>query len=277
MGQNSIMTLDDLRKAKVENPALVHDLLSRVGVVKDLEDYLWRKSASELQTTVLTKLKRVKQRSRGIHPSSACKKGVCLKKVFYDCVEELVSNSEYNRNYELTWDIGTFLHELHQAYFTDMFGSQFRAEVPISKPELLLKSSTDGIFDCSNYRSVLEMKSIKEGGNYGWEKIQAKPFEDNVRQAHFYMWMLDIPFGNILYICKNTSDYKEHAFAFDDVIWDDIVNNVINPVVAAVNGGPMVEAKPGWGCKMCGYKHGCPDSKRSSNDARSIESWPTYS
>jgi hypothetical protein len=270
----NLLTLDDLRLVYPTNPDLVTTHLHQIGVVKDLEDYLWRLSELEQPTSMLFKLTRSKKRSKGIHPSTACKKGVCLKRVYYDCVDEVQPNAEYDRASQLTWDMGTFYHELHQEYFRQMYGEQFKAEVTLENKDWLIHSRTDGIFSFTNYRMVLEMKSIKEGGNYGWEKIQKKPFEDNIRQAHFYMWLGDIPFGLILYICKNNSQYKEHTFAFDDAIWSDIKENVLDPVILAVNKtGPMVEAKPGWGCKYCGYRHGCPEGKRGSYDNSAVEAW----
>jgi hypothetical protein len=241
-----------------------------------MEDFLWRNAEAEKGITLNVELKRKAGRSKGIHPSAACKVGACLLKLYYDCTSEVEPKTSYDGQSFLTWDIGTILHELHQTYFHLMYGDQFSSEVYLSDTDLLIHSSTDGLFSFTQYRAILEMKTIKENGNYGWEKIQIRPFEDNVRQTHFYMKLADVPFSLLLYICKNNSQYKEHAFAFDSAIWASIRNDIVDPVVKAVKENKATAAAPGWACKMCSYKHGCPSVKRSNHEVPGTTTWGRY-
>lgn len=258
---NTIRTIGELNHALENSFDVVQHYEAQVTVEEDLSNYLKWLSDNEVTTQVVTKLKRYKKRSLGIHPSSAAKKGVCLLKLYYECTHEVApGNDSYDQKAQLTWDIGTLLHETYQEWFRDMYGDQFQAEVPLKSSDGFIKSSTDGIFNFTNYRFILEMKSIKEGGNYGWEKIQAKPFEDNVRQAHFYMKLADVPFALLLYINKNAGEFKEHTVTFNQSIWDDLEQNVVTPVVeAAFRGGPRVNAKKSWSCRWCPFQHGCPE------------------
>lgn len=257
---DTIRTIDELHQALETNFNLVQHYQSQVTVEEDLCNYLKWLSDNEVTTEIHSKLKRAKTRAKGIHPSSACKKGVCLLKLYYECTHEVEpSTDSYNQKSQLTWDIGTLLHEMYQQWFRDMYGDQFTAEVPLRSSDGYIKSHTDGVFNFTYYRFVLEIKSIKEGGNYGWEKVQAKPFEDNVRQAHFYMKLADAPFALLLYVNKNAGEFKEHAVAFNQAIWDEL-EETIQPVIdAAYLNGPPVRATKTWACRWCHFKHNCPE------------------
>ena len=259
--QDTIRTISELQQAVEKNYALVQHYLSQVTVEEDLCNYLKWLSDNEVTTDVLSKLKRKKVRAPGVHPSSASKKGVCLLKLYYECTNEVKPGTEaYNQKSQLTWDVGTILHDTYQKWFQDMYGEQFKFEVPLVDKNLSITSSTDGIFSFKHYRFILEMKSIKEGGNYGWEKVQAKPQEDHVRQSHFYMKLADVPFALIFYMNKNAGEFKEHAVMFNQALWDEMENQVVAPVIsAAFQKGPEVQAAPGWHCRWCLYQQGCPE------------------
>jgi CRISPR/Cas system-associated exonuclease Cas4 (RecB family) len=256
---DTVRTIDELQQALDSNFELVRHYLSQVTVEEDLCNYLKWLSDHGVTTEVTVHLKRQKIRAPGIHPSSASKKGVCLLKLYYECTNQVKPTAEaYSQKTQMTWDVGTMLHDLHQHWLKEMYLDQFQAEVPLKEGHI--NSHTDGIFDFTHYRFILEMKSIKEGGNYGWEKVQAKPMEDNVRQAHFYMKLANVPYALIFYMNKNAGEFKEHAVMFNQALWDEMEMEVINPVIsAAYKKGPAVEASPGWHCRQCLYQAGCPE------------------
>lgn len=275
-----IRTLEELQMALDVEPAMVEHYRSQVTVDKDLKAYLKWLSDNEVMTHVDVDLRRDKGRDLGIHPSAACKDGVCLLKLYYDCTHTVKPNRKYVQESQMTWDIGTMLHCVLQTWLKRMYGDdQFQEEVSLKDDKLRIKSHTDGLFTFSKYRFILEIKSIKEGGNYGFEKVQLKPMKDNVRQAHFYMYLADAPFALLFYLCKNNSKWKEHPVVFDFGLWDQILGDVVRPVIdAAYNGGPMVEAQPGWGCKWCDYEHSCASAKSyksrgEANAAKQARQW----
>jgi CRISPR/Cas system-associated exonuclease Cas4 (RecB family) len=255
---NVLRTLEELDWARQNNPAVLEHYLGQVTILEDLKKYLRFLDDNEITTTLTTELKRHKRREKGIHPSSACKKNVCLLKLYYECTFAIEPAKKFDAQSQLTWDIGTMLHVMLQTHLKAMYGEQFQYEVPLRRGAI--KSSTDGLFSFTNYRFILEIKSIKEGGNFGWETIQAKPMEDNVRQAHFYMWLANVPMALLFYINKNGSEFKEHAVVFDPDTWSEIERDVLQPVVSTVyENGPMVPARPGWHCKWCDFAHSCPE------------------
>lgn len=258
---DTIRTIGELQKAVAEDYKLVTHYLSQVTVEDDLCNYLKWLSDNEVSTEVAVELGRRKTRPTGIHPSSACKKGGCLLKLYYECTNEVQPGAEaYSQKSQMIWDLGTALHAIHQKWFSEMYGGQFQSEVQLKSKDGYIKSSADGLLTFTNYRFILEMKSIKEGGNYGWEKVQGKPMEDNVRQCHFYMKLADAPFALIFYMNKNSGEFKEHAVMFNQALWNEMEKEVVNPVIAAAyQGGPMVAATPGWHCRWCLYQNGCPE------------------
>jgi hypothetical protein len=236
--------------------------LSQVTIAQDVEKYFYWLSSSETATTVTTHLKRYGRRALGIHPSAACKPGVCLLSLYYGCTGEIEPHRSYCQESQLTWDLGTLLHDTWQTHLKNMYQDQFQSEVYLSDNTRLIKSSTDGIFTFGNLSFILEMKSIKEGGSFGWDTIQKKPMEGNLRQSHFYMKLANRPFGLILYLNKNKGVFKEHGVAFDPNIWEDIDSNVIRPVVKAVATKTPPAGKPGFDCRSCDYEHSCPDRQK---------------
>lgn len=275
VGSRGIFTIDDLLWAKQHDPALVEECFKQVTIMEDLERYLQWLHDTESQITVVSKLNRWQSRALGIHPSSACKDAACLLKLYYECTGKIPPSRTYNPDDQRTWDIGTLLHDLYQAHFRSMYGDRFEDEVHLENDELHIKSHADGIFSFTMIRAVLEMKSIKEGGNFGWEKIQASPMEDNVRQSYFYMRLKNVPFAIIFYMCKNNGKLKEHPVMFDPAVWQNIVDKTVQPVIAAAyDGGKMVEGKPGWHCKQCSYQYRCPAAQQERTHVKgSTRKW----
>jgi len=255
-----IKTLDDLAAASEED---IQEAAASVSIMGALEEYLEWLSDSETTTIVTAELRRHKRRSLGIHPSAACKPKACLLKLYYGCTGEILPQRAYEEENQRIWDIGTLLHETYQAHFNSMFGDQFQDEVKLVDEALHIKSRTDGLFHFSLVKAILEMKSIKEGGKFGWSTVQNKPEAGNVRQCHFYMKVADAPFANLFYMNKNTGQLKEYVLTFDFDLWDELQTEVVEPVIAAAyEDGPAVEGRPSWDCRWCDYNYACPAVKQ---------------
>jgi CRISPR/Cas system-associated exonuclease Cas4 (RecB family) len=269
----AIRTIEELERAQEKHPAMVEKLFSRVTILPDLEDYLKHLHDNSIDIKFKVHLRRQKERPLGIHPSSACKKGVCPLKLYWECTGEVPPKRGYDKRMQEIWDTGTMLHDRAQYLLEGTYGEQFEKEVGLSIPKLLVIGHTDGIFvfEIDGVRIVLEIKSIKEGGSYGWEKVQLKPMEDNVRQAHFYMKAENIPFGIVFYVAKNTGEFKEHPIMFNQDTWDDL-EKTIKPVVAAVkDGGKIVKAAPSWHCKWCDFQYACTPGRRNSHGKKAFK------
>jgi hypothetical protein len=197
----------------------------------------------------------------GLHPSQWSKSGQCPKKLYYDCTGEVAPSRYVDAEKFLIFDMGTLIHSMLQMHFLNMYADQFKDEVWVHNEELHITGHTDGVFEFSNVRFALEMKSIKEGGNFGFEKVRAAPMEDHIRQCMIYMSALDCPFGLVLYFCKNNSQIKEHVVVWNDAIWQKLVSEALPVIEGAYNKGAVPAGKVGSHCRDCDYYNGCPDGK----------------
>lgn len=262
-----IWTIDDLEWAQENDPDLVEEKFRLVSIQPDVEDYLRYIHDNSIDIKFVTHMRRKQGRKLGVHPSSACKKGVCHLKLYYECTGKLKPKRGYEQRTQEIWDLGTMMHDRLQYLLGQVYGDQFQKEVPLSIPELLVIGHTDGVFEfvVDGIRIVLEIKSIKEGGSYGWEKVQQKPMEDNVRQAHLYMRAKNTPFAIVFYIAKNTGEFKEHPVVFNQDTWADLEKTIVPVVDAVKEGNRTVKASPGWHCKWCDFQHACAPGRRKSH------------
>jgi CRISPR/Cas system-associated exonuclease Cas4 (RecB family) len=270
----TIADLDELRDSEdPKDQEFLKQKFAEVTILPDIEDYLRYIHDNSVPLKVRSCMNRKKKRALGVHPSAASKRDLCPLKIYWDCTQEVEPHRPYNQQNQEIWDLGTMLHDRLQTILELIYGDQFTREVPLSIPELLIVGHTDGVleFEVSGIRIVLEIKSIKEGGQYGWEKVQLKPMADNVRQCTMYMKAKNIPFGIIFYINKNSGLFKEHPIMFDHEIWDDIEKNVL-PVVQAVQSKALVKAKPSWWCKSCDYVKACNPGRREGH-GKGSSSW----
>lgn len=214
------------------------------------------------------------ERKGGLHSSAMAKPGRCKLAHYYDVVQEDDATQSVGMEMQLIFDHGTVLHSLFQTYFLDIYehedgeGNDFVPEVHLQYPELLYSSTHgDGIFDFRDsalgysFRVLLEIKSAKEGGTKGIEHAMRKPFVDNVRQTMQYMKFADIPFGYILYYCKNNGKMYGHLITWDQKMWDSIEAEA-QVVVDAVHAGTPPEPKIGSHCSDCQWRKVCPHGKR---------------
>lgn len=235
-------------------------------ILSDLQRYLaWLNSKEGGRLVGRFDLGHNPLRGLGLHPSVFSKPGTCPLRLYWDITGDVPARESISLKQQLTFDIGTMVHCMLQAFLADMYGEQFAEEVRLRDDSLFIVSSTDGQFDFPNMRFLLEIKTVKEGGDFGWAKVQGKPFPDHLRQLHTYMKLADVPFGLIFYVCKNTSEVKEHPIIWDDAVWKGI-RTQIDPVIQAVKDQKPPEAKASSACKWCPYSHGCPAGKEFLDD-----------
>jgi hypothetical protein len=260
-----ILTIDDLKEA---SPQQVEKALELVTVKNDLFSWLqWLNSPEGAQVESQYKLGH-HDRALGIHPSAIAKVGECLLKLHYDVTGAVEPDRKFNMEDQLTWDTGTLIHSMLQTHFANMYEGNFEPEVWLKNRRLLITSHTDGRFKFKKVRFLLEIKSIKEGGNFGFAKVQDRPFPDNVRQLMTYLRLDNCPFGLLFYFCKNNGQIKEHPVVYDSKVWQALKKNTILPVIQSVEEESPPLPKVGYHCRRCPYFKGCPHGKRHQNDAR---------
>lgn len=220
------------------------------------------------------------ERKLGLHASQLSQKGKCKLSHYYDATEEQAATQTTTLDTQIIYDHGTVIHSLFQTYFLDMFehsdgeGNDFIPEFPVVLPEWYYTSSTDGLLDRGSYRALFELKSVKEGKDdtsYGFAKYLRSPSADHVRQLRQYMKIADVPFGYILYYCKNNGKMKGYTIRWDQEEWDSFYNEELHPVLVAINTKTPPEPKIGFHCKDCQWRIVCPHGKKYTNDKRTKE------
>jgi CRISPR/Cas system-associated exonuclease Cas4 (RecB family) len=245
-------------------------VIKRVGVVDDLKKYIaWLNSADGERIQGVFELGFNGERGLGLHPSAIAKKGVCPLKHYFDCTGEIVSDEVFSSQRQLIFDMGTVMHSMLQTLLVGTYwdGNQFEPEIPLPDTRLLYNSHTDGRFVAPSYSFLTEIKSCKEGGSSGWERVQRSPLRDNVRQLMQYMYIDDTPFGLLLYFCKNNSCMKEWPIAWDEELWAEIEEEAL-PIVEAVEAKERPTPKVGSHCRDCGYLQGCKRGKEHVDGVR---------
>lgn len=253
----AILSIEDFKKASQEE---IDKILSEMYLGHDLNRYLaWLNSHQGDKITGKFDLGYSK-RSLGIHPSSISKKGVCPLRIYFEATGEIEPRKRFRMKDQLVFDLGTMIHFMLQHFFEDMYEENFKAEIPLVDKNLGIKSHTDGRFKWPDFKFLLEIKSIKEGGGYGIDTIRNKPMKEHVRQAHCYMYCDDTPFCNIFYFCKNTSEIVEKPIAWDQNVWDEILSENL-PIIESVKRKERPVAKVGGHCKDCAFLHGCEEGE----------------
>lgn len=266
-----IQTIEDYRNAK---PIDIERCLRQVGVKHDLEQYVaWLNSADGYRIRGEFELGFNGERGLGLHPSALARAGTCPLKHYFDCTGEIVSDEVFRTNWQLIFDMGTIMHAMLQTMLLDMYidpktgHNQFESEISLKSKRLLFNSHTDGRLISPSMRFLLEIKSCKEGGNQGWERVQRSPLKESVRQLMTYMYIDDCPFGCLLYFCKNNSEMKEWVVPWDQKLWDGIEAEAL-PIVEAVENRERPTPKVGSHCRDCGYLNGCKKGKEHVDGIR---------
>jgi len=265
-----LMIIPDLLNA---DQPLIDTFASKVTVLDDL--YAFQRWLQEAKQQIeVNFLLGGEGRANGIHPSSISKVNGCELAWLWELTGEIEKKEKIDPHSQNIFDLGTAMHNVLQTHFHAMYGNQFESEVALKIPELCVTSHADGLFTFSDYRFILEIKTIKEGGSKGWTTVQTAPMEDHRRQAMLYMKAANVPFALMLYFNKNTSRMKEHVIVYDEKVWQSLLKDIEKVIAASKGiGGGHITPRPGYACRWCGYLHACEHGRNKGNGKSSRRSW----
>tara|TARA_Y100000310_G_scaffold315809_2_gene366811 strand:- start:3299 stop:3988 length:690 start_codon:yes stop_codon:yes gene_type:complete len=178
------------------------------------------------------------------HPSSVkgCKRSMYYDRIGTDPIEMVAGSSR------MYMDMGHSLHDLLQGYFSEIPG--FEPEVKIAFPPLNIYGHCDGVF--WNHDWLLEIKTIGESG-YG---TLVKPAIAHIWQIHCYMFALDIPRTQLLYLNRNSGATRLFKIKFSNEIWEE-VTKVLGYVEDHVERKEPPPKEVNYNCKTCKFQHEC--------------------
>jgi CRISPR/Cas system-associated exonuclease Cas4 (RecB family) len=189
------------------------------------------------------------------HPSSM---GGCKRKLYYE--RTAAPREQWGGLQDLLYRLlGHIVHDGLQDFFKKL-RKTFKAEVKIRVPDLHIAGSVDGVFPLLDW--VIEIKTI---GDASFKKL-TKPLHDHLVQVHAYMWALDIPRAQILYVNRaNTDRWGENTrtfkVPFDFDLFEAFVLRPIADVEAHIEAGTIPEQEiSSYKCSRCAFlKHCDPD------------------
>ena len=144
------------------------------------------------------------------HPSSV--KG-CKRAMYYDRISaEPVPR--VGADLRMIFDMGHALHGMIQGYLNNYDG--FEEEVTCEFPDLHLYGHCDGVFRKEDW--VLEIKTVGESVY----RTLVQPKIEHIWQIHCYMFCLDIPRTQLLYVNRATGAQRLFKIAFSNEIWEEV-------------------------------------------------------
>lgn len=193
-------------------------------------------------------LARDQKRSRGrktgvFHPSSFGKS--CRRAVFYERTGHEGTRIVHRADDLFMFAQGHALHDIIQDAFNSI--DDFLVEVPVENEALQIYGHCDGLFYKEQW--VLEIKTIGDASY----KVLLKPQKAHLLQAHCYMYCLDVPRVQLLYVNRNTLQTRCFRVGFDPDVWSTILEviNYIEDYIAKGEEPPREESK--YHCRRCKF------------------------
>jgi len=179
------------------------------------------------------------------HPSSI--RG-CKRAMYYDRIGS-EPKPRIHADLRMLFDMGHALHGMVQEYLAQIEG--FEPEVAIEFEPLNLYGHCDGVFRIQDW--VLEIKTVGESVY----RTLVQPKTDHIWQIHCYMFALDIPRTQLLYVNRATGATRLFKVEFSNDIWDQIVSiiNYVEEFVKKETPPPQEISK--WTCRSCKFYHIC--------------------
>jgi len=182
------------------------------------------------------------------HPSSL-NPGACKRAVWYDRTGE-EPESRIPADLRMLFDMGHALHDMIQSKLEKKF-DDFKSEVPVNFEDLHIAGHCDGVFYDKEW--VLEIKTVGESVY----RNLTKPKVDHIYQIHAYMFALDIPRCQLLYVNRATGSMRLFKIKFENSVWEDVLD-VIKHVEGHIEKGTEPPREPDkWVCRTCKFAHVC--------------------
>ena len=179
------------------------------------------------------------------HPSSirGCKRSMYYDRIGTKPVERIPADLR------MLFNMGHALHDMMERYFKVIPG--FESEVAVEFAPLNIYGHCDGVFREQEW--VLEIKTI---GETGYQTL-VRPDISHVWQVHCYMFALNIPRTQLLYVNRSSGAKRLFKVEFSMDIWNEIVG-VLDYVEGHVkrNEPPPQEVSK-YSCGTCKFYHEC--------------------
>tara|TARA_B100000131_G_scaffold45449_1_gene40638 strand:- start:12025 stop:12747 length:723 start_codon:yes stop_codon:yes gene_type:complete len=188
-------------------------------------------------------------RKTGVYHPSSLHPNACKRAIWYDRIGE-DPESRIPPDLRMLFDMGHALHDMLQTKLEKEFDS-FKAEVPVASEELNMFGHCDGVFRDEEW--VLEIKTVGESVY----RNLTKPKIEHVYQVHCYMYALDIPRCQLLYVNRATGAMRNMKVHFQTSVWEKVceIMKFVEDHVKEGSEPPRQISK--WVCRSCKFLHAC--------------------
>jgi len=186
------------------------------------------------------------------HPSSV--KG-CARSMYYDRIGETPVPCVAPK-LRMLFDLGHAAHGMIEDVLKEY--PDFESEVPVKFEPLNIYGHCDGVFGKEDW--VLEIKTIGDASF----KTLTKPKVEHLWQIHCYMFALDIPRCQLIYVNRNNGHTRLFRVLFENDIWDQVAAKISSVEACVESGEPPPQEVNWFMCSSCKFKKTCnPDLNRS--------------
>lgn len=192
------------------------------------------------------------RKTKVYHPSAVG--GPCRRVLYYQRIGAKEYRTHWARD-EFMFAQGHAIHDIAQKAFNRV--EEFVSEVTLSNEDLGLYGHCDGIFTKSQW--VLEIKTI---GDASYTTL-LRPLKGHIAQAHCYMYCLDIPRIQFLYINRNTLETRCFRVQFDLEVWKPIEAKLRKTEAEVLAGIETPREGAKYECGRCAFALVCrPEEHR---------------
>ena len=173
----------------------------------------------------------------------------CKRAIYYDVIGT-EPRPQIDARLQMLFDLGHAIHDAIQGRLSAAH-DDFEAEVPVEIPPLKLFGHCDGVFKKRDW--VLEIKTI---GDSSFSSL-VRPKKEHVLQVHCYMFALNIPRCQLLYVNRNNGRMRLFRVPFSNKVWEEAAA-VIRKVESHVeNLDPPPQEPNKWVCTGCKFQYTC--------------------
>lgn len=206
------------------------------SVVELLDDLIQQEMGSEWAREV------------GVYHPSSVSPSTCKRALYYDRTS-VTPKPQHGAATQAIFDEGHGTHHILQKRLSRHEG--FVDECKIRIEELHVAGSTDGLFRNEDW--VLEIKSIGESSFLSL----SKPKTEHVWQLHLYMFAMDVPRAQLLYVNRNNGSKRMYQVPFSSETWDAIVTLLGEVEGHVERQEPPARINVPYICRQCKFQEHC--------------------
>ena len=188
-------------------------------------------------------------RTVGVYHPSSLNPARCKRELYHDRIGTQPQPS-HRTFMQAIFDEGHGTHNVLQARLSGGHVG-FTPECRVTIPDLHISGDTDGLFRVEDW--LLEIKTMGDSTF----STAVKPKVDHLWQVHIYMFGMDVPRTQLLYVNRNNGRRRNFKVLFSVDIWEQVLALVaeLEGMVERQEEPPMID--DAYTCGSCKFQYHC--------------------